>query len=107
MRRRRDLGLPETRLNHYNRMEHSAFHSITYDRFMGGHFFDRLVAICCERNPNLTREDFCRPCREEFAKIFPEHSSYFPETVWYFSEERDRFNKPLYQDTGMAPEWRP
>jgi hypothetical protein len=107
MRRRRDLGLPDTRLNHYNRMEHCAFHSITYDRFMGGHFFDRLVEACHEQYPHLTKEDFSRPCREEFARVFPEHHRYFPQTVWYFSEERDNFNKPLYQDTGAAPEWRP
>jgi hypothetical protein len=25
----------------------------------------------------------------------------------YVSEERDRFGKPLYRDTGKAPEWRP
>ena len=39
MRRRNDLGLCSDNLNSYNRMEHSAFHSIAYDRFMGNHFF--------------------------------------------------------------------
>ena len=107
MRRRRDLGLSDRRLNHYNRMEHDKFHSITYDRFMGGHFFDRLVQACLEKYKGLSREDFTAPCREEFARIFPEHKQYLPRTVWYFSEKRDRFNKPLYQDTGAAPEWRP
>lgn len=107
MRRRRDIGLPDHRLNHYNRMEHDKFHSITYDRFMGGHFFDRLVAACQEKYPGLDRDDFVHPCREEFARICPEYQRYFPRTVWYFSEKRDQFNKPLYQDTGVAPEWRP
>jgi len=107
MRRRRDIGLSDQRLNHYNRMEHDKFHSITYDSFMGGHFFDRLVQACLENYAGLCREDFTKPCREEFARALPEHDQYFPKTVWYFSEERDEFNKPLYQDTGAAPEWRP
>jgi hypothetical protein len=107
MRRRRDIGLSEEGLNHYNRMEHDRFHSVAYDRFMGGHFFDRLVQACLENYTGLSREDFTGPCREEFARIFPEHRKYFPRTVWYFSEQRDEFNKPLYQDTGAVPEWRP
>jgi hypothetical protein len=107
MRRRRDIGLSDGRLNAYNRMENSAFHSITYDKFMGGHFFDRIVATCLEKHPSLSKEDFCRPCREEFARLLPQYATYFPSTVWYFSEVRDRYNKPLYQDTGISPEWRP
>ncbi len=107
MRRRRDIGLSDRRLNHYNLMEHDRFHSIVYDRFMGGHFFDRLVQACLENYAGLSRDDFTGPCREEFARVFPEHEQYFPKTVWYFSEERDTFNKPLYKDTGAAPEWRP
>lgn len=107
MRRRRDIGLPSHQLNQYNRMEHNAFHSITYDKFMGGHFFDRLVTACLENYADLSREDFTRPCREEFDRIFPEHVHYFPRTVWYFSEKRDSCNKPLFQDTGLPPEWRP
>jgi hypothetical protein len=107
MRRRRDIGLPSHQLNQYNRMEHNAFHSIAYDKFMGGHFFDRLVNACLEKYPDLSREDFTQPCLEEFDRIFPEHTRYFPQTVWYFSEKRDQFNKPLYQDTGLSPEWRP
>jgi siderophore synthetase component len=107
MRRRRDIGLSDQGLNHYNRMEHDAFHSITYDRFMGGHFFDRIVHACQEKHSNLSRQDFCRPCRETFARLLPEHRQYFPKTVWYFSEKRDQFNKPLYKDTGVKPEWRP
>lgn len=107
MRRRRDLGLSDQGLNHYNRMEHDAFHSITYDRFMGGHFFDRIVQACLDRYPGLSIEDFRAPCRETFARLLPEHRRYFPETVWYFSEKRDAFNKPLFRNTGLAPLWRP
>ena len=107
MRRRRELDLPDGNLNDYNRMESDLFHSIVYDKFMGGHFFDRIVALCQERFPALTKEDFCKPCREEFERIFPDHVKYFPKTIQYFSEKRDRFGKPLYQDTGRAPEWRP
>jgi hypothetical protein len=107
MRRRRDIGLSAARLNHYNCMEHDRFHSIVYDRFMGGHFFDRLVQACLESYASLSREDFTGPCREEFAGIFPEHERYFPRSVWYFSEQRDQFNKPLFQETGEPTEWRP
>ncbi len=107
MRRRRDLGLAEGGLNHHNRMEHDVFHSITYDRFMGGHFFDRIVQACLDRYPGLCAEDFRAPCRETFARLLPEHRQYFPETVWYFSERRDSFDKPLFRDTGLAPVWRP
>jgi len=107
MRRRRDIGLPDRQLNHYNRMEHDRFHSIAYDRFMGGHFFDRLADVCLDHYAGLCREDFTRPCKETFERIFPEHRKYFPATVWYFSETRDRFNKPFYEDTGLAPDWRP
>ncbi len=87
-------------------MQDNAFHSIAYDKFMGGHFFDRIVASCREKYPDLKAEDFRRPCRDEFARIFPDSARYFPKTIWYFSEERDQFNKPLSQDTGNAPEWR-
>jgi hypothetical protein len=107
MRRRTEVGLSEKGFNEYNRVETKAFHSITYDRFMGGHFFDRLVRECQERYPQIARADFADPCREEFARLFPDSMNYFPETVWYFSEERDEYNKPLFQDTGTRPEWRP
>jgi hypothetical protein len=107
MRRRRDLGLPDGKLNGYNRTEQGAFCSITYDRFIGGHFFDRLVQACLDRYPYLDRDDFTRPCRAEFARCLPEYADYFPETVWYFSEQRDQFNKPLHRDTGATPQWRP
>jgi siderophore synthetase component len=107
MRRRAAVGLSEEGFNQYNRVEPKAFHSITYDRFMGGHFFDRLVMVCQERYPQIAKADFTEACREEFARLFPDYKSYFPETVWYFSEERDEYNKPLFQDTGTPPEWRP
>lgn len=107
MRRRHDIGLSDRGLNRYNRMQHDRFHSIVYDRFMGGHFFDRIVQACLENYAGLSRQDFTKPCREEFARILPEHEKYFPRTVWYFSEQRDAFNKPLFKDTGAAPEWRP
>ena len=107
MRRRRETGLPDNKLNNYNRTEHHAFHSITYDRFMGGHFFDRIVAACQSKYPDLSKEAFTRPCQAEFARLLPDYANYFPQTVWYFSEERDQFNKPFHQDTGTTPEWRP
>ncbi|MFC1662236.1 IucA/IucC family C-terminal-domain containing protein, partial [Gemmatimonadota bacterium] len=107
MRRRRDLQLPDEDLNNYNRMESGQFNSIAYDKFMGGHFFDHLLALLEQRFPGLEREDFRSPCRDEFARLFPEHSRYLPRTIHYFSEERDQFGKPLFQDTGRAPAWRP
>jgi hypothetical protein len=107
MRRRRELHLSDRNLNEYNRMESNEFHSITYDKFMGGHFFDRILAACQEKYPFLKKEDFCKPCRDEFARIFPDHATYLPQTIRYFSEERDQFGKPLYHDTGKAPDWRP
>ena len=107
MRRRRQLRLASDNLNAYNRMESNEFHSITYDKFMGGHFFDRIVATCREKYPNLKAEDFRMPCRDEFARIFPDWARHFPKTVCYFSEKRDQFNKPLSQDTGKTAVWRP
>ena len=107
MRRRRELNLSDRNLNEYNRMESNEFHSITYDKFMGGHFFDRIVASCQEKYSYLKKEDFCKPCRDEFARIFPDHATYLPKTILYFSEERDQFGKPFYLDTGKAPVWRP
>jgi len=107
MRRRRQIGLPLNNLNNYNRMGSGEFTSITYDMFMGNHFFDALVSCCLERYPELTPEDFRRPCRQLFADMFPDHEEFFPATVHYFSEKRDQFNKPLYKDTGRPPDWRP
>ena len=107
MRRRREIHLPDGNLNAYNRMERSEFHSITYDKFMGGHFFDRIVAACQEKYPTLQQEDFRQPCCDEFARIFPDHVNYLPKTIWYFSEDRDQFDKPLFHDTRKSPEWRP
>ncbi len=107
IRRRREIHLPDRNLNEYNRMEGNEFHSITYDKFMGNHFFDRIVASCQEKYPYLKKEDFRKPCRDEFAGIFPDYAKYLPKTIWYFSEERDQFGKPLYHDTEKAPEWRP
>jgi len=106
-RRRRDIHIPIDSSNTYNQMEGGEFNSITYDKFMGGHFFDRLVASIEEYYPAFGPEDFREPCRQEFARIFPEHEMYLPRTVHYFSETRDRFGKPLYEDTGKAPDWRP
>jgi hypothetical protein len=107
MRLRRDLCLSSDGLNAYNRMEDGTFASIAYDRMMGGHFFDHLLAPVLATFPSLGPEDFRGPCREEFARLFPGHQRYLPRTVHYFSEERDSFGKPLYQDTRQPPEWRP
>ncbi len=107
MRRRNDLGLGSDHLNNYNRMNYGEFSSITYDMFMGSHFFERVVGTCLDRYADLGREDFSKPCRRLFANLFPEHQRYMPAEVHYFSERRDRFNKPLYQSTGQKPVWRP
>ncbi|WP_028583866.1 IucA/IucC family protein [Desulfogranum mediterraneum] len=107
MRLRRLQGLSSAHLNQYNRMENGAFNSITYDMFMGHHFFERLVSCCRQRHPRLSLAAFQTPCRELFAQIFPEHRDFLPPTIHYFSEQRDQFNKPLYQDTGTPPRWRP
>lgn len=107
MRRRRDAGLSDSGLNGYNRMHDGVFASISYDRFMGGHFFDRLVALCQAQEPRLRREDFTAPCRAEFARRLPDHARYLPRTEWYFSETRDRYRKPGFEDTGATPQWRP
>jgi hypothetical protein len=107
VRRRRDTGLENASLNNYNRMESGAFNSIAYDRFMGGHFFDSLLEPVLERHPTLRAEDLREPVKHEFERSFPDHRRYMPKTVHYFSEERDRFGKPLYKDTGRAPNWRP
>ena len=106
-RRRRDIGLFDDGTNDYNRMETNEFNSITYDMFMGGHFFDRIVAALQEKHPTINVEDFRRPCRDEFSRIFPEHGEYLPKNVQYFSEKRDQAGKPLYSVTGQAPVWRP
>ncbi len=107
MRRRRDNSLADTNLNMYNRMESGGFLSITYDMFMAHHFFTPLITCARKYFPNLRNEDFQKPCRRLFAELFPNHRLYMPDTVYYFSSERDEFNKPLYNDTGMTPAWRP
>ena len=107
LRRRRDLGLPVSERNRYNQMEGGAFASITYDKFMGNHFFQHLVAALQERYRGLAMEDFQGPCRDLFAQLFPHHRAYLPRTVRYFSEDRDEFGKPVFLDTGEAPVWRP
>jgi hypothetical protein len=107
MRRRRDLGLPEEDLNDYNRMEGGEFNSIAFDKFMGGHFFDQLLSTVQRFHPNLDIPAIREVSRVEFARIFPEHERYLPGRVQYFSEDRDRFGKPLFLDTGEAPRWRP
>mgnify|MGYP001811685954 CR=1 FL=1 len=107
MRRRHHRGLSSDHLNSYNRMTSGEFLSITYDMFMGSHFFDRVVACCLERGAGLSEEDFKEPCRAYFAELFPEHRDYMPAEVHYFSEVRDQFGKPGYQNTGRTPVWRP
>ena len=106
MRRRRDLGLEDGRLNDYNRMEDGAFASMTYDMFVGNHFFSPLIRLL-ETRGAVDRDELSGPCREEFARCFPDYAEYLPDTVWYFSETRDEYGKPLYEDTGRKPEWRP
>jgi hypothetical protein len=88
-------------------MESGEFNSITYDKFMGGHFFDLLARTLIEQDSNISMEDFREPCRDEFARLFPNHEEYMPRTVQYFSEVRDRFGKPTFMDTGKPPDWRP
>ncbi len=107
MRRRRELEAPDFGDNTYNLMETGEFASIAFDKFMGHHFFHRVVLALCQRFPQLRPEDLQEPCREEFARLFPDHRRYLPRTVRYFSEERDAFGKPLFQDTGTEPVWRP
>ncbi|MBT8397112.1 MAG: hypothetical protein KJN92_09105, partial [Gemmatimonadetes bacterium] len=106
-RRRRDAGLPTGGTNTYNRMESGAFSSVTYDKFMGGHFFDYLAACAGARFRNLDLADLRGACKEEFLDLFPDHERYLPRSVQYFSERRDRFGKPTFMDTGKAPDWRP
>jgi len=106
-RRREDLGLPSWGENTYNLMDTGAFASITYDMFMGGHFFDHLLEAVASYLPGLDPEGYRGPCREHFGSLFPEHEAYLPRSVHYFTEERDRFGKPGYQDTGRKPDWRP
>jgi hypothetical protein len=107
MRRRRDQGLPDRELNDYNRMESGEFNSIAYDKFMGGHFFNLLLSSLQEWYPKLNPAEIREACRDEFARLFPEHERYLPRTIQYFTEKRDQFGKPLWQDTGEAPAWRP
>ena len=83
------------------------FASIAYDKFMGGHFFERVAGLLSERFPDVSVEDFAGPCRAAFAGAFPDADRYMPDTVHYFSETRDRFDKPAYRDTGQRPRWRP
>lgn len=107
MRRRHHNELSAEQLNSYNRMYSGEFLSITYDMFMGSHFFDRLVACCLERCAGLSEEDFREPCRRYFAELFPDHREALPTDVHYFSEERDQYDKPGYKNTGRKPVWRP
>jgi siderophore synthetase component len=106
-RRLRELGLPTESHNSYNRMESGEFASIAYDKFMGGHFFDSVVGLLVERDPSLDPRNLIEPCREAFAEAFPDHEGYLPRTIQYFGEDRDRFGKPLFRDTGEKPRWRP
>lgn len=106
-RRRRDLGLPVERGNTYNQMEGGEFASITYDKFMGNHFFHHLVEVLVRSDPRLSSDAFREPCVALFQDIFPHHEQYMPRTVHYFTEERDEFGKPRFRDTGLPPEWRP
>jgi hypothetical protein len=73
---------------------------------MGNHFFDPIVRLLQTKH-SVRHIDVVGPCREEFASAFPDHEEYLPRTVRYFSEERDTYGKPLYQDTGHLPKWRP
>lgn len=107
MRRRRELGLPDGGLNDYNRFDDGIFASIAFDRFVGTHFFEFLVQPLLDRDPRLSLNDFRSPCRSEFERLFPDHARYLPRTIHYFSEVRDSFGKPLYEDTGDSPTWRP
>jgi hypothetical protein len=106
-RRQRDLGIIAETENSYNRMETGDFSSIAYDKFMGGHFFDQLVGTLLQWDPTFQEEDFREPCRTEFARVFPLHEEYLPRTIKYFTERRDEFGKPLFEDTHQAPRWRP
>ncbi len=107
MRRRRDLNLLSEHLNTYNRMEDGRFASITYDKFMGHHFFDQIIACLNTRFSGLKQDLFSGPCREEFQRLFADHARYLPEQVQYFSKTRDQFGKPFYEDTGQKPVYRP
>lgn len=107
MRQREDKGLGSNHLNGYNRLYSGDFNSIAYDMFMGSHFFERIIECCQIRFPELEAEAFRRPCRDLFAEMIGNSRQYFPNTIRYFSEERDQFNKPLFMDTGQKPLWRP
>lgn len=107
MRRRSYLGLSSGHLNTYNRMESGIFGSIAYDKFMGHHFFDALVGCACKYYPALSLQDFTHPCKALFKEMFPEHNEFLPATQHYFTGKRDQFGKPMYEDLGTRPLWRP
>ena len=106
MRRRRYMALSELPINDYNRMETGHFASITYDKFMGAHFFEEIASLC-QHTYGISPESFRRPCRDEFLRLFPDHQDYFPPSVQYFSEKYDQFGKPGFVDTKHPPVWRP
>jgi hypothetical protein len=37
--------------------------------------FDRIVASCQKQYPDLKKEEFHRPCRDEFTLIFPDYAN--------------------------------
>lgn len=107
MRIRRARRLDDGALNRYNRFEDGVFASIAYDRFMGNHFFGPLLGhlLGADAEPELRR--LRAHCADAFAQWFPDHRDWLPRTEHYFSEVRDAHGKPLYEDTGVAPRWRP
>ena len=78
MRRRRDLGLSDAGLNRYNQMESGGFASIAYDKFMGGHFFERIVGTLERDDPGVRPEPSTERAGKSSADSFRSTGSTSP-----------------------------
>ena len=80
---------------------HFSFRISRYGRKMRDEVLEQSINISRELERGIRHLD------DRFAFIFPDYAKYLPKTIRHFSEERDQFGKPFYQDTGKVPEWRP
>lgn len=80
-------------------------YSLLYDHFISHHLFD-YIAQLAETKLGVSRSLLYTKCKEAFHSYFPDASSQFPKTTFYYSPEILPDNQSELVDTNQLPNWR-
>lgn len=83
----------------------NGYYSLLYDSFVGHHLFDYIAKVANEHY-DIEIESLQEACKDKFRKCFPEHETFFPNTVHYYSKDCVDGIRQDLEDTFIKPTWR-